>query len=100
MKSFAQRIQYCVDKGRLTGADLSVWFGRPYPTVRTWREGLSEPWKPWRGEAEQWLEILEKLVRDRLVFPMASSFNAAERRRYMRELRDAWNTRLPKTRST
>lgn len=98
MKSFAQRIQYCVDKGRLTGADLSVWFGRPYPTVRTWREGLSEPWKPWRGEAERCLSALEQAIRARL-FPMPSSYNAAERRRYVKELADERDARLPKTRS-
>lgn len=99
MKSFAGRIQYCVDKGRLTGADLSVWFGRPYPTVRTWREGLSEPWKPWRGEAERCLNYLENLIRYSGKLPMPASYNAAERRAFIKRLADERDARLPKTRS-
>jgi hypothetical protein len=98
MKTFAERLQDCVDRGRLTGADLAAWFGRPYPTVRTWRLGLSEPWKPWREEAEQCLKTMEYLVRHKH-FPMPSSYNALERRRYVKGLvNDFPNSRLPKTR--
>jgi hypothetical protein len=98
MKTFAQRLQDCVDKGRLTGADLAIWFNRPYPTVRTWRLGLSEPWKPWREEAERCLIILEDLIR-RKKLPMPSSFNALERRNWMLGAAYELNARLPKTRS-
>jgi hypothetical protein len=102
MKSFAERLQSCVDKGHLTGADLSIWFGRPYPTVRTWHLGLSEPWRPWRGEAEAWLRILENLIAARKMLPMPSSFSALDRRHHIKMLRDAeadTYTRLPKPRS-
>lgn len=99
MKTFAERIRYCVDKGRLTGADLSVWFGRPYPTVRTWREGSHEPWEPWRGEAERCLTALEALVRQNRLLPMPPSYNATERRAYVRQLVVQRDASLPKTRS-
>ena len=102
MKTFAERLQDCVDKGCLTGADLSIWFRRPYPTVRTWRLGTAEPWRPWRQEAEAWLRLLEKLIARRTI-PMPSSFNALDRRRHIKALRDAESdtyTRLPKTRSS
>jgi hypothetical protein len=92
MKSFAKRLQDCMDKGRFTGADLAIWFSRPYPTVRTWRLGLSEPWKPWRGDAELHLVILEGIVRDGWRVP--GSYNAAERRLYVKRLRDAWKFQL------
>lgn len=98
MKKFAERLQDCVDKGRLTGADLAIWFDRPYPTVRCWRLGLSEPWDPWRGEAERCLAVLETLIRKNAFLPMSSSFNARDRRLYMRKLADDY-ARLPKTHS-
>lgn len=102
MKTFSERLEDCVDRGRLTGADLAIWFNRPYPTVRTWRLGLSEPWRPWRQEAEAWLRLLEKAIH-LMRLPMPSSFNAAERRLYIKRLRDGQAdtyTRLPKTRSS
>lgn len=100
MKSFAERLQDCMDKGRLTGADLAIWFNRPYPTVRCWRLGLSEPWVPWRGEAERCLKYLEGLVYSRNDLPMPDSLNAHERRAWMKELANGRDARLPKTRST
>jgi hypothetical protein len=100
MKTFAERLQDCVDRGGLTGADLAVWFGRPYPTVRTWRLGLSEPWKPWRGEAEQCLVYLERIVRMSLWFPMPASYNARERRDYMKRFVHERNKLFSKTRSS
>jgi hypothetical protein len=97
MKSFAKRLQDCMDKGRLTGADLAIWFDRPYPTVRMWRLGLSEPWKPWREDAELHLVILEGIVRSGVRTPIPSSYNAAARRLYMKRLRDVWKSRLSET---
>jgi hypothetical protein len=98
MKTFAERLQDCVDKGRLTGADLSIWFNRPYPTVRTWRLGLSEPWHPWREEAEQCLIILERLIHQKEL-PMPSSYSAFDRRYRIRELVREYHPGLPKTRT-
>lgn len=44
--TFQQRLQRCRDRGNLTVADLGRWFGRPYPTVRTW---LVNGWEPGDG---------------------------------------------------
>lgn len=46
VKTFQQRLARCRDQGNLTVADLGRWFGRPYPTVRTW---LINGWEPGDG---------------------------------------------------
>ena len=99
MKPFSERIQKCMDSGRLTGVDLSIWFGRPYHTVRTWRIGKHEPWSPWEQEAERCLTVLERLIREHKKFPIPASFKASERQDYMRGLVRERDTRLSQTRS-
>ncbi len=46
MRTFQQRLARCVERGNLTVADLSRWFGRPYQTVRSW---LTDGWEPGDG---------------------------------------------------
>jgi hypothetical protein len=66
MKTFQQRLSRCVERGNLTVADLGRWFGRPYPTVRSW---LVQGWEPGDGpltreRMQARLQELETMLRD------------------------------------
>ena len=69
--NFQNRLHAAQVLGNLSVADLSIWFARPYHTVRGWliprtdraREAGYEPWGPHRAEIFRRLENLERFVR-------------------------------------
>lgn len=80
--------------------DLSRWFDRAYPTVRTWQEGR-EPWGPHGEESRTLLIVLEKAIAAGRVFPVPIKLSPRARRIYIEKVRDELvPPRLPKTRST
>lgn len=75
----SKRLHAALDEGGLSKRDLSLWFGRPYATVRMWIEGVQEPWVVWRQDIEQKLEVLEYLIRQRKSLPVPASFRPSDR---------------------
>jgi hypothetical protein len=96
MRTFQQRIAAVLRDGGLTIMDLSRWFERAYPTVRTWQEGR-EPWGPHGEESRALLVTLEKLIAAGKVFPVPVKLSPRERRAWIERVRD--ECRLSKTRS-
>lgn len=87
MAEFSRRLVRCMRQGRMTVADLSHWFSRPYPTVRTWVYDRRQPEGPAGDEAERLLRRLERRVRDGLVIPVTLS--KRQRPAYVKKLRHA-----------
>lgn len=99
--SFAARLKKARVNGSMTTADLSVWFDRPYPTIRSWLEGR-EPWGPNGDVARAALDTLEKAVTRRSGFPVPVHLSPVGRKRHMRQARHEHlgaNSRVPRTRS-
>ena len=71
-KTFQQRLRACERGGNLTVADLARWFGRPYPTVRTWvQNGIEPGGGPIDKEhAESMLGLLETLIKQKRGLPL------------------------------
>lgn len=40
MKSTPDRLRAVMEKGNLRVSDLARWFDRPYPTIRSWVQGV------------------------------------------------------------
>jgi hypothetical protein len=95
MRTFQQRIAAVLRDGGLTVMDLSRWFERAYPTVRTWQEGR-EPWGPHGEESRALLTVLEKLIAAGKVLPVPVKLSPRERRVYIERVRD--ECRLSKAR--
>ena len=70
----------------MTTADLSIWFARPYPTVRDWLEGR-EPWGPNGQEAYRRLVILENVILGKDMFPVPVELKPKERCEHMKAAR-------------
>jgi hypothetical protein len=83
--------------GRLTVADLSTWFSRPYATVRSWTLEGRQPWGPNGEEAFRLLAILEKRIADGHGFPMPLNLSPSARREYMTRQRRDNTDRISKT---
>lgn len=103
--SFQARLDRAKRDGNLTTADLAIWFGRPYHTVRGWLEPRSdrdrrkgyEPWGPHREEAMRRLVNLERFVRHN-----KSSYvmGPRERAQWLTQVAREFNGALPKAHST
>lgn len=96
--SFSTRLQKVKKAGLLTTADLSLWFDRPYPTVRGWLDGY-EPWGPNGDRARHLLDIIESAVEHRRGFPVPVHLSPSDRREHMRRVKNDHGARLPKTHS-
>lgn len=71
MSSFADRLQWAMQKGNLTGADLARWFDCPDPTIRGWLAGMQPTGAPGDvAQIEAALARLEKLIKAQSWFPV------------------------------
>ncbi len=86
MRSFSQRLAVCLEKGRMTKADLRRWFERPYATVETWLDDGREPRSPRGDEARRRLSLLERGIAERRGFPIPLELSSTERPRYIEKL--------------
>ena len=98
MIAFHTRLEKAKKQGRLTTADLSRWFGRPYHTVRGWLEG-HEPWGPNGEESIRLMAILERAITKRKGFPVPVHLSITERRAYIEARRHDLNGGLSRTRT-
>jgi hypothetical protein len=96
MRTFQERIAAVLRDGGMTIMDLSRWFERAYPTVRTWQKGR-EPWGPHGEESRALLVTLEQLIEAGKVFPVPVKLSPRQRRAYIERVRD--ESRLSKTHS-
>ena len=97
MKSFQKRLERVKRDGSLTTADLSVWFDRPYATVRGWLQGY-DPWGPHGEESARLLGVLENAIKKRRGFPVPVRLSPIARREHVQQVRHALNGGLPQAR--
>jgi hypothetical protein len=91
--SFLDRLEKVRKAGLLTTADLSTWFGRPYPTVQGWLQGY-DPWGPNGDAAREALNVLEWAIKNRAGFPVPVHLSPIERRKYVRRQRQRHDGRI------
>ena len=91
---FKARALGCMSAGRLTVADLSTWFNRPYATVRSWTLDGRKPWGPNGEEAHRLLAILEKRIADGHGFPVPLNLSPSARRDYVLRQRHGYSNRI------
>jgi hypothetical protein len=94
--STQSRLKACMKNGRMTVADLALWFDRSYPTVRNWVQFGTAPHGPRNEKFLAELELLEKLIRKREGVPVPFEVNHFERPAYIEKLRHEQNSRLPR----
>lgn len=99
-KTFQQRLERAKKSGSLTTADLSIWFARPYATVRGWIENGYEPWSVHEGEISRLLDVLETAIRKKRGFPLPSKLSPFERREHVTRMRHELNGGLSQTRAS
>jgi hypothetical protein len=87
MKTFEQRLQWCMRNGNLRVADLARWFGRPHGTVRGWalprnNRAAMHPSgsEPDVEHVHRLLELLELMIRKKAGFPLALGLTPSDRR--------------------
>lgn len=97
--TFAKRLEAAKKAGRLTTADLAVWFGRPYPTVRGWLVRGYKPWGPHGEESTRLLDVLERAIAKRHKLPVPVHLAQSARISWVKELRHDLDRRVPKTHS-
>jgi hypothetical protein len=99
-ESVQDRLTWCLKHGRLTVADLTLWFERSYWTVRNWIDGGVEPRGPRTGKMLDELAALERMIkRRRKPFPVPFSVDHFKRPAYIRKARSERHAYLPKRRS-
>ena len=96
MTKLSARLEFCLQYGNLTVADLSRWFDRPHPTVRGW---VANQFKPRGGPHDvmhvyKMLEGLERLIRERQKLPLQRGISRTARIRQIERLRRDIDDRL------
>ncbi len=94
MKSFTDRLAWCMRHGDVTVADLHHWFGRPRATVRTWAIDARVPQGPSGKKAHLLLALLESRIRARAGFPIPVDLSVATRPNYVKKLRHGNSVRV------
>lgn len=86
--SFTYRISRCVKRGDLSRADLALWFGRPYTTIRSWveLERIPNPDTPPGREAHRLLVLLEQAIEHDVRFPIPVHLSQRYRKKYVQQL--------------
>jgi hypothetical protein len=90
------RLKACMKGGRMTVADLAIWFGRSYPTVRNWVQFGVTPHGPRNEKFLAELALLEKLIGMRKGFPVPFDVDHFTRPGYIEKLRHDQHARLPR----
>ena len=98
--TFAQRLVAVQKRGRLTVMDLSIWFQRPYHTVRCWALHGVEPWGPDGETAKRRLGQLEALIKKKRGLPVPHGLSPQQRRAHVEGVARAANNRLPGARAS
>jgi len=98
--STQSRLKACMKNGRMTVADLALWFDRSYPTVRNWVQFGTAPHGPRNEKFLAELDLLEKLIRNEKGFPVPFSITHFERPGYIEKLRHEQDARLSRFSST
>lgn len=94
MTELSERMTALRARGNLTYSDLRLWFDRPYPTVRAWAVGFSQPFKGAELEAVlDRLAVLERLVRID-AFPIPTNLGLQAHAQYFRQIKDAYGARV------
>jgi hypothetical protein len=88
------RLKACMKNGRMTVADLALWFDRSYPTVRNWVQFGVKPHGPRNEKFLAELELLEKLIGMRKGFPIPFEVSHFERPSYVEKLKNDQHARL------
>lgn len=99
MKTFAERLRHAQAAGKMTTADLALWFRRPYPTVRAWLTHGYDPWGPNGKEAHRVLELLEIALNHDDFLPVPIQYTPRMRRDHVKKARDAYDRRISKVRA-
>jgi hypothetical protein len=79
------RLDKVARKGALSTADLALWFGLSYQTVRSWRKGVS-PYQTRVPQIEERLEMLEKAVNSDSRLPVPLKIWKQDREKYLRDI--------------
>jgi len=91
LRPFQLQLKTAMFHGGLTVADLSIWFGRSYHTVRMWVvNGCTPRLPPSAEEAITDMELLEKAVRDG-AFDDLGSIPLRQRPSEIRRIHDFWS---------
>ena len=83
--TFPARLNTAATAGCLSTADLALWFGLPYSTIRSWRQG-TEPSLPHRPQIEQRLRWLESAIKSDPKLPVPLSVRKGERKQYVQAI--------------
>ena len=99
--SFRTRLERAAQTGKMTTADLAIWFARPYATVRGWLTNPHHyvPWGPDGEEARRLLTILESAIKRREGFPVPLHLSPLGRRMHVQRMRHELDGRLSATRA-
>lgn len=82
------RLDKCAEHGALSTADLALWFDLPYPTIRSYREGIAaQPYTNRRVQIEARLQALEKAVKGDVRLPVPLTVRAKDRKTYILTIR-------------
>lgn len=98
MPPIQKRLKWAMQHGRLTVADMTLWFQRAHATVRNWVLLGVEPRGPRTDTMLKRLSLLEHLIRQRRGFPVPDELNLTQRPAYLKKIRDGRNARLPRSR--
>lgn len=90
----AARLKKCASRGKLTTADLALWLGRPFPTVRMWANGFTQPSGPRAAGIWPKLIRLEKMIAEHRGLPIPDDVGHFDRPAYIKRLMSGRN-RLP-----
>src|ERR1700693_1366438 len=94
VKSIKQRLERTMKVGRMTVSDLSRFFERPYPTVRSWALFDVEPHGPDGEEAYRVLDLLERAIENNRRFPVPLGMSKAQRCTYITKARHELDPRI------
>jgi hypothetical protein len=86
-ETFHTRLRRAQKLASLTPADLSIWFARPYGTIRGWLEQGYEPWGPNGDVARYMLDLLEHAITRRNGFPVPVQLTPVQRREHVKRIR-------------
>ena len=78
-----RRLNACAQKGALSTADLAVWFGIPYQTVRSYRERERTPNVSRRAAIARRLLLLELALWRDIALPIPLTVRNYERRKHL-----------------
>jgi hypothetical protein len=86
-ETFHTRLRRAQKLASLTPADLSIWFARPYGTIRGWLEQGYEPWGPNGDVARHMLDLLEAAIKKHNGLPVPTHLTPVQRRAHVQQIK-------------